>query len=88
MKLIILNYFKKTIPFFFIGLASFAQSKKPDSIATSFSNKAWNYFEVQNDSALYFADKGIEYSKKNKSTIGHILNLEIKGIYLEEVKKQ
>ncbi len=71
-----------------IGFTSFAQQKNADSVATSFSNKAWNYFEVQNDSALYFADKGIEYSKKNKSTIGEILNLEIKGIYLEEVKNE
>lgn len=80
--------FKKIIPFLLIGFASFAQQKSVDSVATSFSNKAWNYFEVQNDSALYYADKGIEYSKKNKSTIGQILNLEIKGIYLEEVKNE
>ncbi|WP_347173435.1 histidine kinase dimerization/phosphoacceptor domain -containing protein [Polaribacter uvawellassae] len=83
-----MNSFKKIIPFLLIGFTSFAQQKNADSVATSFSNKAWNYFEVQNDSALYFADKGIEYSKKNKSTIGEILNLEIKGIYLEEVKNE
>ena len=83
-----MNGFKKIIPFLLIGFASFAQQKSVDSVATSFSNKAWNYFEVQNDSALYFAEKGIEYSKKNKSTIGQILNLEIKGIYLEEVKNE
>ena len=83
-----MNGFKKIIPFLLIGFASFAQQKSVDSVATSFSNKAWNYFEVQNDSALYYADKGIEYSKKNKSTIGQILNLEIKGIYLEEVKNE
>ena len=83
-----MNLFKKIIPFLLIGFATFAQQKSVDSIATSFSNKAWSYFEIQNDSALYFADKGIKYSKENKSTIGQILNLEIKGIYLEEVKNE
>ncbi|MFK8060434.1 MAG: histidine kinase dimerization/phosphoacceptor domain -containing protein [Polaribacter sp.] len=64
----------------------YAQKNKFDSIATYYSNKAWDLYETQNDSTIYYANKGIAYSKSNGSTIGEILNLEIKGIYFEEVK--
>ena len=35
---------------------------------------------------MFYAEKGINYSQKNNSTLGEVLNLEIKGIYFEEVK--
>ena len=73
---------------YLISISFVAQDKKTDSIARSFSNKAWGLFEKQNDSCLFYADKGIAYSKENSSGIGEILNLEIKGIYLEEVKNE
>ncbi|EDP94311.1 sensor histidine kinase [Kordia algicida OT-1] len=69
----------------FLFLSLNAQ-KKTDSTAISLSNKAWSLYYKQNDSALYYADKGLEYAQKNNSTIGKILNLEIKGVYYEEVK--
>lgn len=77
-----------TILLFFISISSIvsAQKNKVDSIAKAISNKAWDKYELQSDSALYFANKGIEYSQKNNSSIGKVLNLEIKGIYFEEVK--
>lgn len=75
--------------FFLIFLFSFktySQKSTKDSIAISYSVKAWRLYEIQNDSCLFFANEGIRYSKKNNSTSGEILNLEIKGIYYEEVK--
>ena len=76
------------ICFLLFSTFSFSQEKflKKDSIAKLFSEKAWNLYEIQSDSALFYANKGINYSKKNNSTIGEVLNLEIKGIYFEEVK--
>lgn len=70
----------------FLVTPAYSQNKQVDSIAKNFSNKAWDKYEVQSDSTLYYANKGIEYSKKNNSSIGEVLNLEIKGIYFEEVK--
>ncbi|MBU3010850.1 sensor histidine kinase [Polaribacter vadi] len=79
--------FLKTFPIILFFLTSaYSQNKQIDSIAKSISNKAWNSYEIQSDSTLYFANKGIEYSKKNNSTLGRVLNLEIKGIYFEEIK--
>ncbi|WP_439130271.1 hypothetical protein [Polaribacter sp.] len=74
---------------FFICFLSQSQDKidiTHDSIANLFSQKAWDKYEIQSDSTLYYANKGIEYSKANNSSIGEVLNLEIKGIYFEEVK--
>ncbi|WP_405562989.1 histidine kinase dimerization/phosphoacceptor domain -containing protein [Polaribacter sp. Asnod6-C07] len=77
-----------TILLFFISISSIvsAQKNNVDSIAKAISNKAWDKYELQSDSTLYFANKGIEYSQKNNSSIGEVLNIEIKGIYFEEVK--
>ena len=72
--------------FLFFTATICAQKNKTDSIAKTFSEKAWNLYEIQSDSALYYANKGIAYSEKNNSTLGMVLNLEIKGIYFEEVK--
>jgi two-component sensor histidine kinase len=43
------------------------------------------FLEKQSDSSLFYADKGIEYSIKNNSHLGHLLNLQNKGIFHEEV---
>ncbi|WP_397445510.1 tetratricopeptide repeat protein [Polaribacter sp. R77954] len=83
-------YYKLSILLLFLSTLHIqSQTKfetKYDSIALSYNIKAWRLYEIQNDSALFYANKGIEYSITNNSTIGHILNLEIKGIYYEEVK--
>ena len=80
----------KYLLFYFLlfssNVALLAQKNQVDSIAQSFSNKAWDLFATQNDSAIYYADQGIKYSKNNNSTLGEVVNLEIKGIYFEEVK--
>lgn len=80
----------KYLLFYFLFFSSYvallAQKNQADSIAQSFSNKAWDLFANQNDSAIYYADQGIKYSKNNNSTLGEVVNLEIKGIYFEEVK--
>ncbi|MCI2227837.1 hypothetical protein MC378_01575 [Polaribacter sp. MSW13] len=65
------------------------QEKEPtktDSIARAISNKAYSFINSESDSALFYANKGIAYAKKNNSKRGEILNLEVKGLYLEQVK--
>jgi len=74
------------LSFILTSFVLLAQKNKVDSIAKTFSNKAWNLYEIQSDSTLFYANKGIAYSTKNNSSIGEVLNLEIKGIYYEEVK--
>lgn len=43
-------------------------------------------YNKQNDNTIFYDDQGLNFSKENNSSIGKILNLEIKGIYFEEVK--
>ena len=78
--------FKFLFFFIFYVTSFYAQDRQADSIAKLLSDKAWDLYEIQNDSTLFYAEKGINYSQKNNSTLGEVLNLEIKGIYFEEVK--
>ena len=40
---------------------------KYDSVAVNIARKSYAFINTQSDSALYYANKGIEYSKKNNS---------------------
>jgi two-component sensor histidine kinase len=57
-----------------------------DTIAFQLAVKSDFFLNKQNDSALFYADKGIEYSKKNNTHLGLLLNLEQKAYYYEYVK--
>jgi two-component sensor histidine kinase len=71
---------------FCVFIANAQNSKNKDTIAKKYSDKAWDYYYKQNDSAIFFADKGIAYSKQNKSTYGEMINTEVKAVYLEVLK--
>lgn len=46
---------------------------------------AWEYINIQNDSALLFADRAFNLSKENKYYLGQAMALETKGLYYEIV---
>lgn len=84
-----LGKFNRQIPAYFFLLFYFissAQNTRLDSIANYYNQKAWDLYSQQNDSCLYYADLGISFSRKNNLKKGEVLNLEVKGVYLEEVK--
>jgi two-component sensor histidine kinase len=81
--------FKIILVFLLFSFSLSAQKKnneKIDSIAKSISDKAWSFINKESDSALYYANKGIQYSKENNSKQGEVVNLEVKGLYYEQVK--
>lgn len=61
-------------------------TQEVDSLAHFFNDKTWEYIVKENDSALYYANLGIEVSKKAGYTYGEIINIEYRGIYYEAVK--
>ena len=80
-------YFKIFILLFFVSFQILGQRNftKHDSVAINYARKSWMFLEKQSDSSLFYADKGIQYSIKNNSNLGHLLNLQNKGIFHEEV---
>jgi len=48
-----------------------------------YSDIAWEYIITENDSALIYADKALQFSKKNKYPLGEAIALETKGLYHE-----
>lgn len=75
----------------FIAFQANAQRKlenKYDSVAVTFARKSYSFIDKQSDSALFYANKGIEYSKKNGSHLGQLLNMENKAIFYEVVKNE
>ena len=79
IKIILLLFFTS---FQILGQRNFT---KHDSVAINYARKSWMFLEKQSDSSLFYADKGIEYSKRNNSHLGHLLNLQNKGIFHEEI---
>lgn len=80
-----INYLLLIILFYYAQISAQKSLTKQDSIAMMYARKSWIFKELQSDSAIFYANKGIEYSIKNKSYLGHLLNLENKGIFYEEV---
>ena len=75
----------------FIAFQANAQRKlenKYDSVAVTIARKSYSFIDKQSDSALFYANKGIEYSKKNGSHLGQLLNMENKAIFYEVVKNE
>ncbi|PQJ80460.1 tetratricopeptide repeat-containing sensor histidine kinase [Polaribacter porphyrae] len=76
---------------FFLSFQVQGQRKletKYDSVAVNIARKSYSFIDKQSDSALYYANKGIEYSKKNNSHLGQLLNMENKAIFYEVVKNE
>lgn len=82
---------KVFILLFFLSFQVQGQRKletKYDSVAVTIARKSYSFINKQSDSALYYANKGIEYSKKNNSHLGQLLNMENKAIFYEVVKNE
>lgn len=83
--------FKILILLLFVSFLGFGQRKletKHDTIAFNFAKKSYAFIDQQSDSALYYANKGIVYSKKNNSHLGQLLNMENKAIFFEVVNNE
>lgn len=62
------------------------QEQSVDSLAKFYNDKTWEYITKENDSALYFANKGIAVSREAAYAYGEIINLEYRGIFYEAVQ--
>jgi len=47
---------------------------------------AWEYMLIENDSSLFYAEKGLDFARKNNYPFGEVITLEMKGIYQEAVQ--
>ncbi|MEZ4857610.1 MAG: histidine kinase dimerization/phosphoacceptor domain -containing protein [Flavobacteriaceae bacterium] len=89
----------KTIFFLFCSTILFAQEKSQKKqllftidTTTTVSEKvqlyadlAWEYIITENDSALIYAEKALQFSEKNRYPLGMAISLETKGLYHEIV---
>ncbi|MDT0556677.1 histidine kinase dimerization/phosphoacceptor domain -containing protein [Patiriisocius hiemis] len=64
----------------------FGWAQEVDSLAQFYNDKTWEYIIKENDSALYYANKGISISKAESYAYGEMINLEYRGIYKEAVE--
>lgn len=83
-------FFLITAPFWAQETTVFNQIKAKIDTTKNVANKvqlyadlAWEYIMVENDSALFYADQALVFSRNNDYALGQAISLETKGLYHE-----
>ncbi|NGX85060.1 histidine kinase dimerization/phosphoacceptor domain -containing protein [Aequorivita sp. KMM 9714] len=90
MKHLLSPFFCLVLLAFYLAPAGINQRvQNPEATYTKqvqhYIDTAWDYTLEENDSALIFAEKGLELSKQHNYTLGIAMALESKGLYHEIV---